>query len=362
MSEASLSQSAIYSARPTLRFSGQEDARASQLVTAMRMDEDEGGMSRLELRLSNWASDTAGGAALAFPAGSKLALGAGIEVYVGDEAEPREIFRGRISAIEADFRTGMPPEISVLAEDALQAARMARRSKVYPKQSPKEVVEAVARGLGLKPVVAGLAAPLSTSAQLDESDLAFLRRLLARFDADLQIVGDELHVSPRADVARGTLELQLYGQLGRARVIADLADQVTEVSVRGWNAAQGAAVEGKATAGTHLGPGSGHDGKAVLAATFGARAERLSHVSVASDDEARAVAQAAFDRRARRFVRVDATTEGNARLRVGTQVRLAGLDSRFDNTYYVVRAAHLYDTRQGYRTEFGAECAWLGGA
>ena len=212
MSEASLSQSAIYSARPTLRFSGQEDARASQLVVAMRMDEDEGGMSRLELRLSNWASDTAGGAALAFPAGSKLALGARIEVYVGDEAEPREIFRGRISAIEADFRTAMPPEITVLAEDALQSARMARRSKTYADKSPKQVVEAIARDLGLTPVVTALADPVGTWAQVNESDLAFLRRLLSRFDADLQIVGTELQASPRGDVQRGsTLELQLYG-------------------------------------------------------------------------------------------------------------------------------------------------------
>lgn len=361
MPETSLSRDAIYSARPTLRFAGQEDARASQLVAAMRMDESEGGMSRLELRLSNWASTTGGGAETAFPAGSKLALGARIEVYVGDEAEPREIFRGRISAIECDFRTGVPPETTVLAEDALQAARLARRSKVYPKQSPKAVAEVVARGLGLVPVVAGLSAPVDTWAQIDESDLAFLRRLLGRFDADLQIVGDELHVSPRGDVARGTLELQLYGQLGRVRVAADLADQASAVSVRGWNAAQGVAVTGIATAGTHLGSGAGRDGKAVLAQTFGERRERLSEVSVASDDEARAVAEAAFDRRARRFVRADATTEGNARLRVGTQVRLTGIDPRFDNVYYVVRASHLYDTKQGYRTEFGAECAFLGG-
>lgn len=361
MSETSLSQEAIYSARPTLRFSGQEDARASQLVVAMRMDESEGGMSRLELRLSNWASTTDGGAGLAFPARSRLAPGAAIEVYVGDEAEPREIFRGRISAIEADFRTGVPPEITVLAEDALQAARMARRSRVFASRSPREVAEAVARGLGLAAVVAGLDAPVDTWAQIDESDLAFLRRLLGRFDADLQVVGDELHVSPRADVSRGTLELQLHGQLGRARVTADLADQVTAVSVRGWDAARGAAVEGRATSGASLGPGAGRDGPAVLARTLGERDERLAGVAVTTDGEARAVAQAAFDRRARRFVRVDATTEGNARLRVGAQVRLAGLDERFDNTYYVVRASHLYDLKQGYRTEFGGECAFLGG-
>ena len=52
--------------------------------------------------------------------------------------------------------------------------------------------------------------------------------------------------------------------------------------------------------------------------------------------------------------------EGNARLRVGCQVRLRGIGSAFDNTYYVHRACHRFDLRHGYRVEFGAECAYLG--
>ena len=121
MSETSVSQEAIYRARPTLRFAGEEDIRASELILAMRMEENEGGMSTLELRLSNLASTTDGGAELAFGADSKLKLGAAIEVYAGDEAQPREIFRGHVTAIEADFKMGSPPELTVLAEDALAA-------------------------------------------------------------------------------------------------------------------------------------------------------------------------------------------------------------------------------------------------
>ncbi len=361
MAETSVSADAIYRARPTLRFDGSEDPRASELIEAMRMDEHEGGLSALELRLSNWASTTDGGAELAFPLGSNLELGKAIEVYAGDESEPCEIFRGRISAIEVDFKTGEPPEITVLAEDKLQAARMARRSKTYTDMTPADVAREVAEGLGLTPVIAGLDAPNATWAQLNESDLAFLRRLLARFDADLQIVGEELHVSPRADVARGTIELQLYGQLGRVRVTADLADQVTAVSVRGWNAADGEAVQADVASGANLGPGRGSEGAQTLRDTFDARREHLAHVTVTSSDEATAIAQAAYDRRARRFVRAHGVAEGNAKLRVGSQVSLSGLDARFDNDYYVTDACHLFDTRQGYRTEFTAECAYLGG-
>jgi phage protein D len=318
-------------------------------------------MSTLELRLSNVASTTDGGAELAFVRNTSVKLGAPIEVYAGDEAQPREVFRGNVTAIEADFKMGSPPELAVLAEDALARARMARRSKTYADLAPADVARAIAGDLGLRPVIAGLDSPTGTWAQINESDLAFLRRLLARFDADVQVVGEELHISPRADVKRGSIELALYSQLSRARVVADLADQVTRSTARGWNAADGAAVDGTATSGTHLGPGSGRDGATVLRGALDERAEHVGHLAVATRDEAQAVAEAAYDLRARRFVTVDGTSEGNAKLRVGAHVTLSSLMPEFDNTYYVVSACHLFDLRQGYRTDFRAECAFIGG-
>ena len=37
------------------------------------------------------------------------------------------------------------------------------------------------------------------------------------------------------------------------------------------------------------------------------------------------------------------------------------LDARFDNEYYVASTRHCYDRTSGYRTEFVAECAYMGG-
>jgi phage protein D len=360
MPETSVSQSAIFSARPTLRIAGQPDERISALLTAMKMEETEGGLSTLELRVTNWVATGQGRAELAFSGSSALKLGAELGVYTGDEATPREIFKGKVSALEMVCNYGQPPELVVLAEDALTAARRARRSKVYADMSPADVVRDIAGGLGLTPTIAGLASPVATWAQLDETDLQFLRRLLGRFDADLQVVGGDLQVSPRKDVSRGTIELTLYGQLARVRITADLADQATAVTVAGWNPVEGSAVKGEASAIANAGPGQGKSGLAWANEVFGTRSEHLAAPAVATEAEARAVAEAALDQRARRFVRAEGTSEGNAQLRVGSSVRLAGISPQYDNTYYVVRACHLFDMKQGYRTEFTAECAFLG--
>lgn len=360
MSESSVSASAIYSARPTVRIAGQANARVDALLSAMRMEEQEDGMSALELRLSNWVATPDGRAEIGFDGNSALKLGAELQIGAGDASTPVEIFRGKVSALELVCPYGKPPELVVLAEDALTAARRARRTKVYAEMTPADVVQAVAGGLGLAPRVQGLTAPAGTWMQLNETDLGFLRRLVARFDADLQVSGTDLTVSPRQDVQRGTLELTLYSQLARVRITADLADQVTAVTVAGWNAQVGSAVSGSASSITHAGPGSGKSGLAWAQEVFGTRSEHVGAIAVSSDEEARALAEAALDQRARRFVRAEGLAEGNARMRVGTQVRLAGVSAQHDNTYYVTQACHLFDLKQGYRTEFRAECAYLG--
>lgn len=359
MSEVAIAELAVYSPRPTVRVDSQEYPMIRELLLSMEATEREGGLSALELRVRNVASDPEGGAALAFEDDSVLKLGARIAVYSGDEAAPREIFQGTITGLEAEFPPDGPPELVALAEDAFQLARMARRTRVHEDVTLSGLVSDLAGQLGLTPVVTGLTENIGTQVQLNESDLAFVRRLLARHDADLQVVGTELHASPRGDVERGAVDLRLHGQLRRARVLADLAHQVTEVTVGGWNAAQGQIVSASST-GDRLGPGSGRTGARVLDEALGSRPHHIGHLAVSTDEEAQAVADAAFDGRARRFLVVEGTAEGNPALRVGTHLTLAGLGGRFDNTYYVVLARHRFDRTRGYETDFTAECAYLG--
>ena len=362
MADGTAIDDTLYSARPTLRFAGEPDERATGLIERMVMVEGEGGLRSLQLGLSNWASGTDGDAGPAFEDSTRVRLGGAIEVYCGPVDRPRELFSGQITGLEPVFARGQPPQLNVYAEDALIAARLARRSKVYSEQSPADVVRAVASALGLEVTITALDAPVATWVQMDETDLAFLRRLLARFDADLQVVGTGLHVSPRSEVQRPAVLLNLGNDLRSLRVFADLADQVTSVSVRGWDAAAGSAVKAVASSGSHLGPGRGRDGATLLRDAFGERPDNLGHYAARSQNEAQALAEAAFDHRARRFLRANGITEGNPSLRVGATVSLSGLGSRYDNDYYVVSTRHCYDLREGYRTEFAAECAYLAGS
>ncbi len=309
MAEAALSPNALYSARPTVRINGTEQERVNGLLTAIEMNEHEDGLSTLEMKVENVASDAAGNSDFAFEDEATFKLGDTITVYLGEQSAPTEIFRGIISALEGDFTEDGAPTLTALAEDTLQKARLKRRTKTFDDQSIADIARSIAGDLGLTPQISGFSEPIGTQVQLNESDLAFLRRLLARYDGDLQVVGSELHVSPRRDVRRGTVELALHSQLRRVSVLADLAHQVSEVTVTGWDPARGQRISSRST-GFQQGPGSGRWGGDLLSSALGQRAHQIGHLAV---DDRRRRARA----RGRELRRAPAALRDRARDRRG---------------------------------------------
>ncbi len=354
--EIPVSVASVITARPTIAVDGAPIERLAFGLLHMIVNESIDCLAALELRLSNFASNDRG-AGLAFDAGSELALGAGITVDAGPLGAQQRIFDGRISALEAIAGEREPPALIVRAEDKLVAARLARRTRVYTDMSLDDLAQQIGRGLGLNVDARDLPRVTATFAQFNESDLAFLRRVLARHDCTLRIDGRSLLVSSR--IANGaTIDLALGSQLRRAQVAADLAHQCTGVTASGWDAEQGSAFTASGT-GTQLGAGRGVTGAEMLRRSFGERTEHLGALACVDAGEADALTRAAFDQRARRFVTARGSVEGNPLLRAGTIVALSGLGTRFDNSYEVVECSHRFDLQQGYQTDFCASSAFL---
>lgn len=353
---------AFVSARPSLLLDGSEEPLLAEGLLALSVEESQEGIYRCEATLGNWGAANGGVGFLYFDRRT-LEFGRRLAVEMGAGDAAGSIFEGRITAIEGRFPQDRPPEVLVLAEDRFQDLRMVRRTRTFEEVSDADVIERVARehGLSVQVDVDGPTHPVL--AQVNLSDLAFLRERARAADAELWIEGDTLKAEARARRQTGELTLT-YGQgLRELSALADLAHQRTSLAVGGWDVGAKEAIEEEAEeAAIRPELDGGEAGGKVLADRFGRRAERLVHLVPLSGREAKALAEAHYRELARRFVSGRGVADGDARLRVGARVRLQRLGELFDGRYYVTEVHHTFDPRQGFRTHFRVERPGLGGA
>jgi phage protein D len=195
--------------------------------------------------------------------------------------------------------------------------------------------------------------------QTDETDLAFLRRVLAEWDCDGQVVSDKFQVGRIGQDQRTLVRLEMGVTLLYARMTADIAEQVSRITLGSYDPATGEAVDASGDAAA-LGPGTGQTGADILSANFSEVALHAGRFGPMTDGDGSDRAAVEAQRRARGFVRVRGNAVGNAALRVGSWVELVGVNPVFANQYTVNEAVHRWDQISGYLTDFVAESAHLG--
>jgi Bacteriophage probable baseplate hub protein len=354
-------RSGFYASRPILRVGGEDrpELGESQLLSLL-VEETTLGLFRCEARLVNWGPHDDGVGFLYF-GGDIFDFGKDLEVTLGAPGESRRVFAGRITGLEAQYPPERVPELTVLAEDRFQDLRMERRTRTFADVTDADVVRRIAGAHGLTADVDVDGPSHRVLAQLNQSDLAFLRERAAAVDAELWIEGRTLHAQARARRAPGAVSLTYGKNLLEFSVLADLAHQRSAVQVTGWDVGGKRAIEveaGESAIGAEL--AGGRSGGAVLARALSARTERVATAMPLSSAEARALAEARYRARARGFLRATGVADGDAQIRVGATVDLGGLGTLFDGKYYVTVARHTFDLRHGYRTTFDAERAGIG--
>lgn len=353
--------SAFYAARPTLSVDNRENTNLTDGLLTLLVEETNEGLYRCELTFGNWGTADGGVGYLYFDR-SLLDFGKKIGIRIGDGDSAATVFEGRIMGIEANYMKRRPPEVAVLAEDRFQDLRMTRRTRTFEDVSDEDVVKDVASQHSLKPDI-DIDGPArhKVIAQVNQSDLAFLRERARTIDAEVWVEGDTLHAQARSRRNREDVTLTFGQRLQEFSVLADLAGQCTSLIVSGWNVETKEGIEHEADESTVTSELNGdQSGSSILRTAIGERKEQLVHVLPMTDEEARHMAEAQYRMTCRRFTTGTATAEGDGRIRVGTYVELAGLGSLFNGKYYVVEVRHTFDGVNGYRTYFKGERPGVG--
>lgn len=350
----------IYSSRPVLTVNGNAQTVLGDRLLGLVVEETVQGLYRAEATFANF-DQVNGGMGFVYFDRQLLDFGKSFTIQMGAGIAAATVFTGRIMALEGRFPHLRPPEILVEAEDRLQDLRMTRRTRTFENMSDSDVFQQIASQQGLKPNVDVSGPSYKVLAQVNQSDLAFMRERAQAVDAEVWVDDTTLNVVLRAKRKANDLTLT-YGQgLFEFSAIADLANQATAFNVTGWDVSAKQAISYSATSSVLAGEVNGDlAGSDVLQQAIGKRDQQVVHVLPFTSQEAQVQAEARYRRWARRFVTGNGLADGDGRIQVGTSLTLQGLGTLFNGKFYVTAVRHLFDPKNGYRTWFAVERPGIG--
>jgi phage protein D len=350
------SDKGLISAVPTINVGGQDKASLADNLLALLIVENTQGLYRCEARFTNYGSVNGKFDFLYFDR-STLDFGKRFKVKLGTDT----IFDGKIMALEGQFPEGRSAELKILAEDRFQDLRMTRRTRTFADVKDSDVISQIAGEYGLSASVDIDGPQYKVLAQVNQSDLAFLRERARSVDAELWMDGNTLNAKSHASRNGGKVQMAYGSKLYEFAVLADLAGQRTSVAVNGWDVAGKSGLSHESTDSTISGELNGDSsGSSILSSALGQRKEAIAHTVPLTSSETQAIADAYFKMTARRFLVGHGVAETDSALRVGTYVDLQGLGPLFTGKYYLSEVRHRFDGAQGIRTEFTAERPGLG--
>lgn len=346
----------IISATPVIALDGADDPSLAAGLLSLVVAEDTGGLYRCEATFENWAGAESSPDYVYFDR-RKFDFGKGFQVKLAGDT----LFDGRITALEGQFHDRGARSLCVLAEDRFQDLRMTRRTRTFEDTTDSAVFSRIANDHGLTPDIDVNGPTHKVLAQVNQSDLAFMRERARSLDAEIWMEGAKLFVKSHA-ARGGAARKMVYGrELYEFNVIADLAQQRTSVSVSGWDVAGKRALKYEATDSVVGGElDGGLSGASVLTQAFGQRKESLAHTVPLTAQEAQTEAESYFKLMARRFVVGRGVADTHAKLRAGGHVELDGVGKLFNGKYYVTEVKHVFDLARGIRTAFKVERPGLG--
>ena len=288
---------------------------------------------------------------------NKVSLGDEIEVQlpnVGDTESLAVVFAGEITAIEPAYETGYRTVIIVRGYDFSHRLSHGTYIRTFQNSKDTDIVSTMAGEVGLTATVEATTKVYDHVMQYNQTNLAFLRQLARRNNYKFYVDTDKKLHFKKAATDNGSAKTldwgeQLLGFFPRM----SLANQVTEVTVRGWDVATKAAVVGSASTASYLqGIGDEQKGGSAYQSATSKTAKHYEVTHTALDQtQANNLAQAILDDLNASYIEAEGICKGDAAIVPGIPVTIGKVNTQFNGTYKVSTVRHIYNP-DGYRTEF----------
>ena len=273
--------------------------------------------------------------------GTKFASGVAVKVEIGFASKLQKVFEGEIVALEPMFRRDLPPALKVVCQESIHRLALSQMTRSFNDVDDKEIATKIAQEHGLT-----ADAPAGTKEHVLQSnvtDAVFLRRLAAKHGNFLRMEGKKLIIGPApkgADVA-----ISPGDGLNKLKVKIKSQQQVSEISVHGWDKKTKQEIVGKAKPEGEAGEGAKKFGGGKTLSFAG-------HEKIPADvATAEAIAKGRLKKIAEGFVTAQGQMIGDPRVIPGATLQIDKISTGVDGGYRIDEARHEF-SKHGYFIDF----------
>lgn len=340
-------------------------------VLSLKVVMDLDNMTSAEIELNNWDDKTFW---YKYSDQSGIYVGHRVHVLMGYADRMVSMLRGRINSLTPQFPQSGSSTLSLGVLDNMQLLKDRRpaegEQRQYREMTDGDIAEAIAGRNNLATDIDFEGIEYDEIIQGDLDDAQFLMQRARRTDSECFIYTDPISGDatlrfgpPRDERAGSRIQSHRFVRgetLKSFSPTLTMSDQVSQVTVRGWDEDEMQPIIATATA-ADLADASGNTGPGNAQSAVAGRQDVVIGATVGTQGEADALAQSLLRERAYEFITGKGEIIGLPDLRPGDTMDIAGLGDRFSGTYYVKKVEHIL-AAGGYASTFEVRKSYDEGA
>ncbi len=335
-------------------------------ITSVSYKDNIAEIDSFEININNW---DAGKRDFKYSDGDLFLPGKKVELWMGyyGKERLRLMLKGEITSLRPTFPSGGMPALAISGLNLLHRLRTKQETQPYEGKTDSQIAREIANRIKVDIKTDAQAEaeeePYDYLFQNNQYDIIFLMERARRIGYDLFVVEQgengtagvsSIYFGPSVHVKRPTYELKYGLSLLEFQPTLTTANQVGEVTVRGWDKVKKKPIEATAKRSQLDTKGVGAAGnQQAIEQAFNQRQEIIANKPIGSVGEAKRLARETLENIAKDMVKATSSTIGLPDLRAGSVVMMAGVGKRFSGRYFVTATTHAIGDG-GYTTQF--EC------
>ena len=286
--------------------------------------------------------------------GRPFDLGKEVEISAAKgDGSSHPLIKGEITALEPQFLSGRISYLVVRGYDKLHRLYREVKTVAHKNKKDSDIASAIAGAAGLSAQVDATTTTYEHLFQYNQSDMAFLMQRAWRIGFECFAQEGKLYFRKPPAISGGA-SLTWGEDLQTFEPRATLAEQVSDVEVRGWDMVTMEAVVGKASASSDgkLYSATGDSKKGYSwAGSFGTGKYIITDQPVVDKAEADTLAKARMNEISGANIEAAGTAFRRPDVIAGKVVKIEGVGTRFNGNYLVTKARHRY-SHEGLYVDF----------